>query len=71
MPQIQDFHDFIFEDDLPIKFHGYHTYLIYHVVAACNIAKDLAKDVTIDSIFSIPGTENILSMILLTTSSDV
>jgi len=46
MPQIQYFRDFIFEDDLPIKFHGYHTYLIYHVVAACNMAKDLDKDIT-------------------------
>jgi len=46
MPQIHDFCDFIFEDDLPIKFRGYDTYLIYHVVAACNMAKDLAKDIT-------------------------
>jgi len=46
MPQIQYFHDFIIEDDLPIKFHGYHTYLIYRVAAVCNMAKDLAKDIT-------------------------
>jgi len=44
MPQIQYFRDFIFEDDLLIKFHGYHAYLIYHVAAAYNMAKDLAKD---------------------------
>jgi len=46
MPQIQYFHDFIFKDDLPIKFCRYHAYLIYHVAAACNMAKDLAKDIT-------------------------
>jgi len=46
MPQIQYFRDFIFKDDPPIKFRGYHTYLIYHMVAACNMAKDLAKDIT-------------------------
>jgi len=46
MPQIQYFRDFIFEDELPIKFRGYHTYLIYHVVAACNMTNDLAKDIT-------------------------
>jgi len=46
VPQIQYFRDFIFEDDLAIKFRGYHTYLIYHVAAACNMAKDLAKDIT-------------------------
>jgi len=45
MPQIQYFRDFIFEDYLPIKFHGYHIYLIYHVVAACNMAKNLTKDI--------------------------
>jgi len=45
MPQIQYFRDFIFEDDLPIKFRGYRTYLIYHMVAACNMAKNLAKDI--------------------------
>jgi len=48
MPQIQYFRDFIFKDDLSIKFYGYHTYLIYHVVAACNMAKDLTKDITRD-----------------------
>jgi len=46
MPQIQYFHDFIFKDDLPIKFRRYHTYLIYHMAAACNMAKDLVKDIT-------------------------
>jgi len=46
MPQLQYFRDFIFEDGLPIKFRGYHKYLIYHVVAACSMAKDLAKDIT-------------------------
>jgi len=48
MPQIQYFRDFIFENDLSFKFYGYHTYLIYHVVAACNMAKDLGKDITSD-----------------------
>jgi len=43
MPQIQYFRDFIFEDDLPMKFRGYHAYLIYHVAEA---SKDLAKDIT-------------------------
>jgi len=46
MLQIQDLRGFIFEDDLPIKFRGYHTYLIHHVVATCNMVKDLAKDIT-------------------------
>jgi len=46
MPQIQYFRNFIFDDDLPIKFHKYHAYLIYHVAAACNMAKDLTKDIT-------------------------
>jgi len=46
MPQIQHFRDFIFKDHLSIKFHGYHAYLIYHVVAAYNMAKDLVKDIT-------------------------
>jgi len=46
MPQIQYFCNFIFEDDLPIKFREYHAYLIYHVAAAYNMAKDLTKDIT-------------------------
>ena len=43
MSQIQYFCDFIFKDDLPMKFRRYHAYLIYHVAEA---SKDLAKDIT-------------------------